>query len=79
MKHGGGFMMVCAAISWYSILLVPLLPFMVKLLQGQVRYSGASHDSDVILKNIALFQDNSVPIHTGGTVQSWSEEYECEL
>jgi hypothetical protein len=26
--------MVLAAISWYSILLVPLLPFMAKLLQG---------------------------------------------
>jgi hypothetical protein len=32
-KHGGGSMMVWAA-SWYSILLVPLLSFMVELLQG---------------------------------------------
>jgi hypothetical protein len=38
--------MVWAAISWYSILLVPLLPSMVELQQeecGQVGYSGTSH------------------------------------
>jgi hypothetical protein len=33
-KHGGGPVMVWAAISWYSILLVPLLLFMAELLQG---------------------------------------------
>jgi hypothetical protein len=33
-KHGGDSVTVWAAISWYSILLVPLLPFMVELLQG---------------------------------------------
>jgi hypothetical protein len=33
-KHGGGSMMLCAAMSWYSIPLVPLLPFMAELLQG---------------------------------------------
>jgi hypothetical protein len=33
-KYGGGSWMVWPAISWYSILLVPLLPFMGKLLQG---------------------------------------------
>jgi hypothetical protein len=33
-KHGVGSVMLCAAISCYSILLVPLLPFMVELLQG---------------------------------------------
>jgi hypothetical protein len=35
-KQGGGSMMVLAKISWYSILLVPLLPFMVELLQGSM-------------------------------------------
>jgi hypothetical protein len=29
-----GSVMVWAAVSWYSILLVPLLPFMAELLQG---------------------------------------------
>jgi hypothetical protein len=33
-KHGGGSVMVWVAISWYSVLLVPLLPFMAELLQG---------------------------------------------
>jgi hypothetical protein len=31
---GGGSVMVWAAISWYSIMFVPLLPFMAGLLQG---------------------------------------------
>jgi hypothetical protein len=32
-KHWEGSVMFCATISWYSILLVPLLPFMAELLQ----------------------------------------------
>jgi hypothetical protein len=35
-KHREGSVMVWAAILWYSILLVPLLPFMVELLQGSM-------------------------------------------
>jgi hypothetical protein len=35
-KHRGGFMIVWAAVSWYSIILVPLLPFMAELLQGNM-------------------------------------------
>jgi hypothetical protein len=33
-KHGGGSVILWAEVSWYSILLVPLLSFMAKLLQG---------------------------------------------
>jgi hypothetical protein len=33
-KHEGGSVMVWTAISWYSILFVPLLPLMAYLLQG---------------------------------------------
>jgi hypothetical protein len=33
-KYGCGPVMVWAAVSWYSILLVSLLPFMAELLQG---------------------------------------------
>jgi hypothetical protein len=33
-KHVGGFMKVWAAVSWCSILLVPLLPLKAKLLEG---------------------------------------------
>jgi hypothetical protein len=36
-KHGGGSVVVLTAILWYSILSVPLLPFMAKLLQGSMR------------------------------------------
>jgi hypothetical protein len=32
-KHEGGFYDVWTAVSWYSILLVPILPFMAELLQ----------------------------------------------
>jgi hypothetical protein len=50
-KHMVGSVMVWATVSWYSILLVPLLPFMVELLQGSMWaawVTGASHDPDVI-------------------------------
>jgi hypothetical protein len=33
----------------------------------------------LIPKKVAVFQANSVPIHTAGTVQSWFEEHEGEL
>jgi hypothetical protein len=33
-QHGGSSVMVWTTISWYSILLVPLLPLMAELLQG---------------------------------------------
>jgi hypothetical protein len=49
-KHGGGSVMVWAAILWYSILLVPLLPFMAELLQG-----SASHDPDIISEQRCSF------------------------
>jgi hypothetical protein len=39
-KHGGGSVMVWATISWYSIQLVPLLPFMAESLQGSAWTGG---------------------------------------
>jgi hypothetical protein len=39
-KHWGGSVMVWTAISWYSIVLVPLLPFMAELLQEYVDRLG---------------------------------------
>jgi hypothetical protein len=38
-KHGRGSITVWAAISWYSILLVPELPFMAELLHGSTGWS----------------------------------------
>jgi hypothetical protein len=33
----------------------------------------------LFLNNDAVYQDDSAPIHTAGTVQSWFEEHEGEL
>jgi hypothetical protein len=67
-------------ISWYSILLVPT---MAELLQGSTWTSWVIKVHPMSQKlfpnNDAVFQDDSVPIHTAGTVQSWFEEHECEL
>jgi hypothetical protein len=62
MKHGAGSVMVWAAISWYSVLLVPLLPFMAELLQGSA-WPGwvirCFHDLDVISEWCSFQGDNS--------------------
>jgi hypothetical protein len=65
--------LVWAAISWYSILLVPLLPFMAELLQRST-WTGW------VIRNIPWFRhfwtsmqfskDNNAPIYTPGTVHS---------
>jgi hypothetical protein len=84
-KHELCFVMVWAAMSWYSVLLVPLLPFMAELLQGNM-WTGwvirCIHDPHVISEQRckdSVFQDDSVHIHTAGTVQSRFEEHEGEL
>jgi hypothetical protein len=77
-------LMVGAAISWYSILLVPLLPFITELLQGSTWTGGVIWRIPwprryFLPNNDAVFQDDHTPIHTAGTVQSWFEEHEGEL
>jgi hypothetical protein len=71
--------MVWAAIPW----LVPLVPFMVKLLQGSkwTRLGNQVYSMIQTLfpNNNAVFQDNNVSIHTAGTVQPWFKEHESEL
>jgi hypothetical protein len=58
-KHRGGSVMVRAAASWYSVLLVPLLPLMAELLQGST-WTGwvirCIHDPDdaVLFKTTML-------------------------
>jgi hypothetical protein len=32
-----------------------------------------------LFRNEAVFQNDNVPIHTAGSVQSWFEEHESEL
>jgi hypothetical protein len=73
-EHRGGSVMVWAAISWYSILLVPLLPFIAELLQGNMymdRLDNQVHPmtQTLFLNNDVVFQDANVLIHTAGTVQ----------
>jgi hypothetical protein len=73
-QDGEGSVMVWAAISWYSILLVPLLPFMAELLQGSTwdRLGNQVHPMIQTLfpKNDAVFQDGNAFSHTAGTVEA---------
>jgi hypothetical protein len=80
-KHGGGSVMVWVAIPWYSD--APIIT-----LQGRItardyvdRLDNQVHSMIQILfpNNDAVFQDDSFPIHTARTVQSWFEEHEGEL
>jgi hypothetical protein len=71
--------MIWAAISWYSILLVPLLPFRAKLLQGSMWAGWVIMIQMLFPNNDVTFHDDNAPIHTAGTVQSWFEENEGEL
>jgi hypothetical protein len=62
-KHRGGSVMVWAAISWYSIMLVSVLPFMAKL-GNQVHPMIQT----LFLNSDAVFQDDNAPIHTAGII-----------
>jgi hypothetical protein len=80
-KHGGGSVMVWPAISSYSILLVPLLPFMAEFLQDvdSLGYQMHLMIQTLFPNNDAVFQDYNAPAYKAGTVHSWFEEYEGEL
>jgi hypothetical protein len=63
--------MVWAAILWYSILLVPLLPFMAKLLQGST-WAGwvircIPWSRHYFWTTMQFSKDNNAPIYTAGT------------
>jgi hypothetical protein len=72
-KHGGGSVMVWAAISWYSVGPIVTARVYMDRLGNQVHPIIQTS-----CPNDAFFQDNS-PIHMVGTVQSWFEEHEGEL
>jgi hypothetical protein len=56
----------------------PSWPNYCKGIYAQVGQSGAPL-IQTFPNNNAVFQDDSVPIHTAGNVQSWFEEHEGEL
>jgi hypothetical protein len=83
-KHGGGSLVVWAAVSWYSILLVPLLPFIAELVQGSTWTGWVIRRIHPMIQtlfpnNDAVSQDDNIPSHTAGTVQSCFEKHEGEL
>jgi hypothetical protein len=76
-----GSVMVWAAVSWYSI--SPIITLHGRITAGKYmdRFSNQVHPMIQTLfpNNDAVFQDDSAPFHTVGTVQSWFEQYEGEL
>jgi hypothetical protein len=81
MKDGGNSVMVWTAISWYSV-----GPFIA--LRGRITarecMDRLGNQVDPMIQTLfpnngAVFQDDSAPIRTAGTVRSWFEEHEDEL
>jgi hypothetical protein len=81
-ERGGGSVIVWAE-SWYNILLVPLLHFTAELLQESVQAGWVIRCIPCSRRyfriTMLFFEDDNVPIHTAGTVQSWFGEHESEL
>jgi hypothetical protein len=77
-KHGGGFVMIWAAMSRY-------FPGPIITLSGRIAASdyvnilGNMVDQMFFHKNKAGFQEDKSLIHTARSVQSWFEEYEDSL
>ena len=78
-KHGGGSVMVWAAISWYSAGPITLHDRItgdyVDILGNQVHPVIQT----IFPSGNAVFQDDNAPILTSRAVQSWFEEHESEL
>jgi hypothetical protein len=80
-KHGGGSVVVWAAISWYSV--DPIITLHGRITEmgyvdrmgNQVHYMIKT----LFLNNGAIFQEDNALIHTAGTVQPWFEEHEGDL
>jgi hypothetical protein len=78
-KQGGDCVMVWVARSWYSILLIPSLPFMAREYMNRLGNQVHPLIQTLFLNNDVVFHDDNAPIHTAETVQSWFEEKEGEL
>jgi hypothetical protein len=77
-KHGGSFVMVWAAISWYSVGHIINHHGRITAREYMDRLGNQVHPMIQTLfpNNDAVFQDDNAPNHTAGTVQSWFEERE---
>jgi hypothetical protein len=73
-KHEGASVMVWEAISWHSILFVPLLTLMAELLQRSKYVDRLGNQVHPMIQTLfpnkdAVFQGVSAPIHIAGTVR----------
>jgi hypothetical protein len=71
-KHGGGSAIVWAVMSWYSVGLIITLHGRITARDYVERLGNQVHSmiQTLIPNNVAVFQDDSAPIHTPGTVQA---------
>jgi hypothetical protein len=77
----GDSVMVWTAISWYPVGPIVTLHGRITAREYVEKLGNQVHPMIQTLfpKNDTVFQEDSVPIHTDGTVQSWFAEHECEL
>jgi hypothetical protein len=79
-KHGGGSVMVWAAISLYSV--GPIITLHGKITAREYVDRLGNQLQPMIQtfpNNDAVFQIDNTPIRTAETVQSWFEEHESEI
>jgi hypothetical protein len=79
-KPGVDSVMVWAAISWYSLGPIATLHGRITTREHVDILGNQVYPMiQMLFPNDAVFQDDNVPIHTAGTVQSWLEEHVDEL
>ena len=80
-KHGGGSVIIWAAISWYSAGPVTTLNGRITASENVAILDNQVRPVVQILfpNNDAIFQDANPPIHTTRSVQSWFEGHEDAL
>jgi hypothetical protein len=74
-KHGGASVMVWAAISWYSVDPIVKLHGQITAREYVDRLGNQLHSMihTSFPSNDEVFREDSAPIDTAGTVQSWFE------
>lgn len=80
-KHGGGSVMIWAAISWNS--LGPAVALHGRV-NAQAYLSILADQVHPMVQTLfpnggAVFQDDNAPIHTAGVVNNWFEEHESDV